>query len=193
MDDRVFIHRAVEKDDGLLYKFCEVDLLDDVTAFAGVSQHLPAEIGGAHGSGINLVEERKQVGALRELEADERGVSDDAGEKIVEIVGDAAGEDAEAFEFLNLGEAAVEVAAFLFLLLTGGDILHEADQAVRCIAVGGTMAAGCPDPPLDAIVARDAAFNIPLLLGGEGIAKLHVNPGAVLGDDVFEKHLIGPL
>jgi len=41
---------------------------------------------------------------LGQILGDERGVADDGGEEVVEVVGDAAGEDAEALQLLRLLE-----------------------------------------------------------------------------------------
>jgi len=54
------------------------------------------------------VEVREDVGVLAELELREVGVAEDAGEDVVEVVGNAAREQAEALELLALKQLALD-------------------------------------------------------------------------------------
>ncbi len=131
-----FADGELEEGGGVFDQGAKVDAFEDEAALAGVGEHLFAEVGGAEGGGFGLVELAVGVGALFEGHAGEGEVAEDAGEEVVEVVGDAAGEDAEAFEFLGFLEAAFKFATFLFSALALGGVLDDGDEDGRGFGAG---------------------------------------------------------
>ena len=91
-------------------------------------EHLPAaegeqllrQLGGAVGSPLDLAEVAAKLDvAVRALEQ-QRGVAGDPGQQVVEVVGDAAGEPAEALELLRVQQLRLQP-------LPLGDVAEEGD------------------------------------------------------------------
>jgi hypothetical protein len=90
----------------------EIERLDEEAAFAGVGEELLAELGGPERGRLDLADVGRGWRVGRQLEPDEARIAHDAGEQIVEIVRDAAGEHAEAFEFLGFEKFALHRESF---------------------------------------------------------------------------------
>src|SRR6266481_7152222 len=70
----------------------------------------------------------------RKILDEESRISQDRGENIVEVVGDAAGQPAHRLHLLRAVQLVLQVAAFLFAALQRRDIAMEDDRS----AIGGT-------------------------------------------------------
>ena len=118
-----------------------LDLGEHVVGIARLEVHAAAareteqlfdEVGGALAGpdGMAEVLAVDEMGRVVELEIDQGEVAEDAGEQVVEIVGDAAGELADGLHFLRLAQALLEVALV-------GDVLECPDAPdVIAAAVG---------------------------------------------------------
>ena len=92
------------------------------------------------------------------------GVAENAGQEIVEIVGDAAGEHADALEFLAFEEFALE---FEFPLLGPPPVRHVDGQSLDEgeLAVGGEdPRAAVQHPAYTAVLVPDAVLDFESLL-----------------------------
>lgn len=76
-------------------------------------------------------------GAFGAVQQREAGVSEYAGEKVVEIMGDAPGQDPEAFQFLHLQKLGFHALAFFFGLPFFGDIEKKRREPARGGLVSG--------------------------------------------------------
>ena len=76
--------------------------LHDQLPLTGVGEHLPHQVGGAQRYRFNLLDGGAHRRFRRKLHEGEARVAQDGREKIIEIVGDAAGENAKAFELLTV-------------------------------------------------------------------------------------------
>jgi|GEM_PF-6611798 len=63
---------------------------------------------------------------LGEHDSGEAGMAENAGAQIVEVVGDATGEQAETFEFLTLEEFSFECDALVLRIFLSGDVAGQA-------------------------------------------------------------------
>ena len=85
--------------------------------FARVGQQLPAQVGRANRHGLDLIDVFAESARNRQLEAHQADVAEDAGQQVVEVVRDAAGQDAQALQLLRVQQLALEQAA----VALGGD------------------------------------------------------------------------
>ena len=99
----------------------EIEPADDESAPAGIREHLPAQVRRPRRRALDLKDEFLDRRVRGQIVRREARVAEHAGQQVVEIVGDPAGEHAEAFELLRFLELAVEGGAL-------GDILHEREH-----------------------------------------------------------------
>ena len=81
-------------------------------------------------------------------------VADDAGEQVVEIVRDAAGQRAERFHLLRLEQLGLEFAPRFFALVPHGDVLDRAVHA-QGLAGGAKLGPAQHAHPAAAALAGD--------------------------------------
>ena len=93
--------------------------LDRLTA--AEREQLPGESGGAVRRSQDVRHPRPDEVIAGELDFEEPRPADDGGQHVVEVVGDAAGELPDRFEFLALAETRFEIASL-------GDIAGHADE-----------------------------------------------------------------
>ncbi len=111
--------------------------------------------------------------------AREGGVAEHRGEEVVEIVRDAAAEDAEAFEFLRLEEVALEGEFLGFGGLQGGDVDGETFEEAERAGVGEDGAAADEHPFLAAVAVADAILDFEAAVVGDGFSHVAAGEGAV--------------
>ena len=95
--------------------------LDIVLAAAGERQQLRGQLGGAAGALFDGVHRPEKRMVVVDVGFQPRGVAQDATQDVVEIVGDAAGQQADGFHFLRLDEPLLQQLAL-------GDIAHVFDH-----------------------------------------------------------------
>jgi hypothetical protein len=100
------------------------------TAFAGICQHLLAEVGCTHGGFLDAFEKSSQfrVGR-RDAHLRKVGITENCGKQVIEIVGDSARQNAKALKFLGIEQFSLKSLAMLFFLANLSDIRPEADGA----------------------------------------------------------------
>ena len=180
-------NRAGQKVRGVLHELTEVEVVDDEPALARVGQHLFAQPRGALRSFLDLLEAREQRRAFGQVEERERGVADDAGEEVVEIVRDATGEDAETFELLRFLQLGLHALPLLLGLFARGDAHRGAGHA-RGVACGvGKGAAFRSDPVDGAVGPNGAKLDVIRGLRGERVGDRSVGGAAVIGMERAEK------
>src|SRR5437899_5306690 len=113
----VFPNQAAKKLAHVRDEFVEIEDFGLKDLHAAESEHLAGKGSGAVGSFANLL--RAAVEGILRLHAvkEQVAVAADHGEKIVEVVGDAASHAAESFHFLGLAELAFELFALGFVAL----------------------------------------------------------------------------
>ena len=117
-------HNAADLQDGGR----DTDGVQDKPAFTGVGQELARQIGGPFARLHQALQEGTQrAGGRRKVEA-EAGVSHNAGEEIIEVMGDAAGQYSEAFQLLRFTK-------LLFNLFALGDIFDNSEKIVPFVAL----------------------------------------------------------
>ena len=115
-----------------LDEFVDFDGGGDESSFSGVGEHLAGEVGGAAGGRFDVFEVVPGGGDRGKVVEGEVGMTENGGKYVIEVMGDAAGEDAEALELLGLLDLALEVEALFFVPFPFGDVggdLH-ADMAM---------------------------------------------------------------
>ena len=121
---------------------------------AAKSEQLAREAGGALGGLLDLVGGGERL-RIERRQAEQRGVAEDDGEDVVEIVRDAAGELADGLHFLRLAE-------LFFEAFVQRDIAEQAQEQAR-LAAGLDVAIGDFKNHLPPVVQREFFFR--LLLG----------------------------
>ena len=122
------VQRGLLGDDGpqqlghFLNQRIQVEHLNDELAPPGVGQHLLGQLGGALGRLLDLPEHGASRRFVGELHQGQAGIAQDGGEQIVEIVGDAAGQHAQAFQLLGMLNLGFEFAALFLGACAIGDI-----------------------------------------------------------------------
>ncbi len=115
--------RAAEGEaDGVLDEFGDGGGLLNRRAAAGEGEELLGEIARAEGGVLGVVQAAAHLVVRREDEGGEGDVADDGGEEVVEIVRNAAGEQAELFQGIGF-------ASLGFIALTFGDVAEDKDDA----------------------------------------------------------------
>ena len=122
--------RAVASDRGaqqihhVAYQLVQIDALDRAVPLAGVRQHLVDEIGRALSTEEDGAHAVAELARRRNLQRQQIGVSDDAGQQVVEVVSQPAGEHAEALALLLFLDARLERRALGF----GADLIGNIPQ-----------------------------------------------------------------
>ena len=93
-------------------------------------QELPREHRTALGRALDLQEVVSELGIVRKFVLDERCVVQHHGEKIVEVMRDAAGEKADALEAFGLSQAGLEISLASFCRDVFGDVSSERRDAL---------------------------------------------------------------
>ena len=107
--------------------------LDDEFAFARVGQHLPRQVGGpAHGLLDNFEIGARRLGG-RQTHQGQFGITEDSGEDVVEVVGNSAGQHADAFQLLGMEQPAFQ---FQFLALCAFFLADIANRAEKNLFAG---------------------------------------------------------
>src|SRR5579884_1000759 len=151
--DRAGNRRADHADD-FANERRDFDLANVKLAFAGVRQQLAGQGRGLL-PGFDDIADVAVQGVIRAHFAEHQaGVADDAGQQIVEVVRDSAGQNAEAFEFLPLLHLRLD-------LLARGDVGDQSD---------GELAAGLAN---EAQTDLDGEFGTVLLAPAELHAHTH--------------------
>ncbi len=86
----------------------QVERLDDQLPFAGVGQQLAGQLGGAVRGGAHLRDRLARGRLGRKIHKRQLGIPQNGHQQVVEIVGDAAREHAQAFHTLDLLELALQ-------------------------------------------------------------------------------------
>ena len=100
----------------------DCDRLAHETAASRIGQQLPAQVGGPTRDGADLAQRFSRLGRRRQILERQFGVAQHRGEQVVEVVGDPAGKQTEAFQFLDLLHLRLELAAVFVRLLLFGDV-----------------------------------------------------------------------
>src|SRR4029450_5074638 len=82
----------------------EVDCLEDQAAAARISQHLLRQVCSPQGCLSDLVEVSPGRDTGGQSELGDLGIAQHAGQQVVKVVGNTAGQDAETLQFLRLLE-----------------------------------------------------------------------------------------
>ena len=122
-------NRAFEQGDHAADQLRQVHRLDDEAAFAGVGQQLHGQIGGPFGALDDGLDEGLNAIIGGQVFAQQARVSQHAGQDVIEIVRDPAGQKADAFQALRVPELFVEPFAL-------GDVAAQLEVAAN-LAVGG--------------------------------------------------------
>jgi hypothetical protein len=117
------------------YELADVEFPESEFGFAGVGEQLAAEVGSVFSGVVDFLEGGVGWAIGGEVEFGEADISDDGSEEVIEVVGDTAGEEAEAFEFLGFLELAVQFATGFFRLGAVGNFLEE-------LGIGGSEFSG---------------------------------------------------
>jgi hypothetical protein len=164
-----------------VHRGAQIDVPDLEAALAGVGQHLAAQLGGALGRLLDLLEARVDL-ARHGGAPGQVGVAEDAGQQVVEVVRDAAGEQAQALELLRLAQ-----------LLFHRRLLGLVAAALGDVAIEGQQVAVAADPEgmrvhLDvdhfAVVAGVGHLDADAIVLGRGLERLLALalPGALVGE-----------
>jgi len=102
VDSALLGDRGAEEPRRVAHELGEVDGLDDEATLAGVREQLAGQLRGASAGGLDLLQHGVGGRALGEPFERQRRVAEDPHEEVVEVVGDAAGQDAQALEPLGL-------------------------------------------------------------------------------------------
>ncbi len=121
-------HRDLEHAPHLLDQPREVERADLRLALAGIDQHLLAQLGGPPDGDVRL-KEMLARGTAWQRHASEVDAAQDGGEDVVEVVGDAAGQDAEALQPLRMQHLQLELGFLRLCPLELGHIAQAGDQA----------------------------------------------------------------
>ena len=95
----------------LPHQFGETHRFHDEPSLAGIRQQLPGEFGGALTGANGIVHERRYRMKFGKHLQREAGVAHNADQEVIEIVRDASGEDAQAFEFRRFADLVVQPLA----------------------------------------------------------------------------------
>jgi hypothetical protein len=109
----------------------DIDRLDVEPPAAGIRQHLTGKVGRPPRGGFDLLEALACRGIARQVRERERRVTENRDEQVVEVVGDASCQHAEAFELLGLADAPLDPAPFRRGLLVAGDVAKDDDRSDR--------------------------------------------------------------
>ncbi len=141
----------VEEVRGVLEQAVEVEPADDEAPLARVGEELLGQVGGAHRGVLDVLELLAHRRLRRQLAQGEVGVTEHGDEQVVEVVGDPAGEHAQALELLRLLQLRLE------LLRVGVIRGHEqeADEAAPFVHRRGPDGA----PHLGAVLVRRRAMK----------------------------------
>ena len=125
-DERdVFAQQPFEKTGGLLDDGVWVEALHFEYLVAAEGEQLAGERNGAVGGGLDHLQAR--FAAVRvDVAPQQVARGEDHGEDVVEVVGDAAGKAADAFEFLSLDQLRVEFVTLLFRFSKAFFLPHDA-------------------------------------------------------------------
>ena len=110
----------------------QVERADVEAALARIGQHLPGQLGGSRrrlDDVVDLLARRVRVAHLGQRH---RGVALDDGEQVVEVVGDAAGENAQALQLLGLQHLVVDAGALLLGAQPPGDVHAAGHHQLEC-------------------------------------------------------------
>ena len=111
-------------------------------------------MGGALGGDLDFARRVRSRGRRRQQLGEEAGVAEHAGEDVVEVVRDAAGEDAEALEFLGFAQAGLGLALL-------GDVGVGAEPAGD-VAFGIAQGDGAgEEPAILAVLAAEGERVLP--------------------------------
>jgi hypothetical protein len=121
---------------------------------------------------LDVVERAAELGGGRQA-ARQAGLAEDAGQDVVEVVRDAAGEEPQALELLGVQQAALEIAGRVFDRDALGDVDDVAEEVGRR---AGTIALDPREVVEPAIAAVAMADPVALVGPGRGPA------GGALGD-----------
>ena len=98
--------------------------LDNLLAAEG--QKLAGEIGGFFGCGLNFVHRFKKRIVASQIHLSQGSIAGDAGQQVVEVVGDAARQAAHRFHLLGLDELGFELGFFFLGPLAVGYVAGDA-------------------------------------------------------------------
>ncbi len=133
--------RAVARDRGaqqihhLLHQRIELDVFGDDAAAARVGEHLRHQIRGALRAEDDGIGRLALVGIRCREDRQQVGVAENAGQQVVEIVRDAAGEHHQALALLLFLHAAIERVAFGLVAAAARDVVND-DQPAGEAAFG---------------------------------------------------------
>src|SRR5262249_15015446 len=146
-------------------------------------QHLLAQLRAAHRDLLDLLQRPYQGRAVLARHPRQPSVAQDAGEQVVEVVGDAARQDAEAFQLLRL--ELLLLRGGLLGFLARGDVGQDAvDQPARgLVGRRGDNALAHPDET--AVGAADAVLQPVGLSGGDTGHEVVPARQVLRGDDLF--------
>ena len=97
------------------------------------------EFGGAGGAAEDIFTVLVNLTSFFGFAGGEIGVAHDADEDVVEVVGDAAGDESESFEFLGFVHFGFEFASCTFVFEFFGDVAGDGEGAADltgCVAKG---------------------------------------------------------
>ena len=155
------------------------------------AEELPGQRRAALGGVADAAEVLVRRVVAFELGAGHLDVAEDGRQQVVEVVGDAAGEAADALHLLGLQELRFEPLAL-------GDVLHHAEHADRLAAIVGVGLPLRGHPPRlvvrrvrvgDGVVADHPELDVERQALGDGVPHRVVEAGAVLGMDQLEEDL----
>ena len=152
----------------------EVELLDEEAAAAGIGEHLAGEVRGAFGGILDFADESELRVAGGQQLGEEAGIAEHAGEDVVEVMRDAAGENAEALEFLGFAQPGLGLAAL-------GDVGGGAEPAGD-VSLGIAQGDGAgKEPPVLAVLAAEGEGVIPRRTFQDAAAIALEGPFGVVG------------
>jgi len=143
--------RGAQQLDGLARNDVDIDGGPLAARLAAENENLLHQVFGAVRGLKRLDQVAPRPGLGGQIADGEVGQPDDARENVVEIVRNAAGKHAQAFEPLRMLHLAFKTAALLLLADARGHVLHRADDA--------------DGAPVFAGQGHTRIFNVPLLAG----------------------------
>ena len=140
-------------------------------ALAGVGEHLLREVRGPARRLLDLTQVLHDRGFRRQAQPGQVGVAEHRHQDVVEVVGDAAGEHAEALELLGVQDLLLEAPPLVLGDFALGDILDCPEHPDRA-PVGAEFKPAEPvNPPLGAVAdATDRVFPVERPTGRQHLA-----------------------
>jgi hypothetical protein len=133
--------------------------LDDELPLAGVGEHLPGQVGGALGRVLNFLQHRTRHRFRRQLHQRETGVAEHGGQEVVKVMGDAAGQHAQALELLRVQHTGFQLTPLLFRPFALGDVHDGANHAGGLLRTILKQVALAPEDTDLAVRAHDSILH----------------------------------